>query len=130
MAIHRNQLNTGRQYTGMEDDVARKACPVDLVHLSRQTLGDRELEKEVLSLFVNQSTLYLRRLQEARSIKERKSVAHTIMGSARGLGAWQVAEEAAKFEACCSQKSARKADCDNLAAAVNTANAYIRELMC
>lgn len=101
------------------------ACPVDLVHLSRQTLGDRELEKEVLSLFVNQSTIYLQRLQTAKSIKERKSVAHTILGSARGLGAWQVAEEAAKFEAHCTQKS----NCDSLASAVDDANAYIRELM-
>ncbi len=125
VAIHRKQRKSG-----LKCGVGRKASPVDLVHLSRQTLGDRELEKEVLSLFVNQSTLYLRRLQEAKSAKERKSVAHTIMGSARGLGAWQVAEEAAKIEACCSQKSVKKADCDGLAHAVDNANAYIRELMC
>lgn len=100
--------------------------PVDLVHLSRQTLGDRELEKEVLGLFVNQSTLYLKRLQASKSIKERKSVAHTILGSARGLGAWQVAEEAAKFEKHCDIAS----NCENLANAVDDANAYIREIMC
>ena len=125
MSIHHK-----RQNPGMECATAKEDCPVDLVHLSRQTLGDRELEKEVLNLFVNQSTLYLRRLQEANSIKERKSVAHTIQGSARGLGAWQVAEEAAKFEACCTRKTARKADCQGLANAVDNANAYIRELMC
>ena len=99
--------------------------PVDLVHLSRQTLGDRELEKEVLGLFVNQSTLYLKRLQTAKSVKERKSVAHTILGSAKGLGAWQVAEEAARFEEQCSKKT----DCKRLANAVDDANAYIREIM-
>lgn len=100
--------------------------PVDLVHLSKQTLGDKDLEIEVLGLFVNQSTLFLQRLQSAASVKERKRVAHTILGSARGLGAWQVAEEAAKFEATCTKKS----DCKRLTAAVDNANAYIRELMC
>jgi len=130
MAIHRSRQNQGRQNQGMKNDAAHGICPVDLVHLSRQTLGDRELEKEVLSLFVNQSTLYLRRLQKAKSVKERISVAHTIMGSARGLGAWQVAEEAEKFEACCAQNSTHKADCAGLAHAVDNANAYIRELMC
>ncbi len=99
--------------------------PVDLVHLSRQTLGDRELEKEVLSLFVNQSNIYLKRLQVAKSAHERKSAAHTIVGSARGLGAWQVAEEAALLEAACDQAL----DCRKLTVAVEDANAYIRELM-
>lgn len=99
--------------------------PVDLVHLSRQTLGDRDLEIEVLGLFVNQSVLYLKRLQSAKSVSERKQVAHTILGSARGLGAWQVAKEAALFEASCTIKS----DCDRLSDAVASANAYIRKLM-
>ncbi len=107
------------------DTASKVAYPVDLVHLSRQTLGDRELEKEVLGLFVNQSTLYLKRLQTAKSVKERKSVAHTILGSAKGLGAWQVAEEAARFEEQCSKKT----DCKRLANAVDDANAYIREIM-
>jgi HPt (histidine-containing phosphotransfer) domain-containing protein len=108
-----------------ENVAAKITYPVDLVHLSRQTLGDRELEKEVLGLFVNQSTLYLKRLQTAKSNKERKSVAHTILGSARGLGAWQVAEEAARFEEQCN----KNADCKRLANAVDDANAYIREIL-
>ena len=99
--------------------------PVDLVHLSRQTLGDRNLEKEVLGLFVNQSNIYLKRLQVAKSATERKLAAHTIVGSARGLGAWKVAEEAAILEAGCDQAL----DCKSLSAAVDDANAYIRVLM-
>ncbi len=108
--------------SGFEPD----AYPVDLVHLARQTLGDRELEREVLGLFVNQSTLYLRRLEKAKSVKERKNAAHTILGSARGLGAWQVAREAEKFEASCTRSS----DFRGLSCAVNDANAYIRHIMC
>ena len=114
-----------RAASEVTDSASKVTYPVDLVHLSRQTLGDRELEKEVLGLFVNQSTLYLKRLQASKSIKERKSVAHTILGSAKGLGAWQVAEEAARFEQQCSKKT----DCQRLANAVDDANAYIREIM-
>ena len=114
-----------RSVCEITDVASTAAYPVDLVHLSRQTLGDRELEKEVLGLFVNQSTLYLKRLQAAKSIKERKSVAHTILGSARGLGAWQVAKEAARFEELCGKKT----DCGRLANAVDDANAYIRKIM-
>ncbi len=105
--------------------LANPVYPVDLVHLSRQTLGDRELEREVLGLFVNQSTLYLKRLMAAKSAKERKNVAHTILGSARGLGAWRVAEEAAKIE----EHYSKVTDCKGLANAVDDANAYIREIM-
>lgn len=102
------------------------AYPVDLVHLARQTLGDRALEQEVLGLFVNQSILYLRRLEKAKSVKERRIAVHTILGSARGLGAWQVAREAEKFEASCTTSS----DFEGLTNAVNNANAYIKDLMC
>ncbi len=113
---HDNQRNA----TGMD------AYPVDLVHLARQTLGDRELEREVLGLFVNQSTLYLHRLEKAKSVKERKNAAHTILGSARGLGAWQVAREAEKYEENCTISS----DITGLSSAVDNANAYIKHLMC
>ena len=106
--------------------VDKQACPVDLVHLSRQTLGDRDLEREVLCLFVNQSALYLQRLKAAKSVKERKNAAHTILGSARGLGAWHVAQEAERYEASCT----KSADCRRLTSAVDDANAYIREIMC
>ena len=36
--------------------------PVDLVHLSRYTLGERALEREVLELFCSQSSIYIERL--------------------------------------------------------------------
>ncbi|MGH6866065.1 MAG: Hpt domain-containing protein, partial [Methyloceanibacter sp.] len=60
--------------------------PVDLVHLSRYTLGERDLEREVLELFCSQSLVYLERLREAQSDKEWIEAAHTLKGSARAIG--------------------------------------------
>ena len=41
--------------------------PVDLVYLSRFTLGERALEREVLELFCTKSFVYLERLNQAQS---------------------------------------------------------------
>lgn len=72
--------------------------PVDLVHLARHTLGDEDLEREVLQLFVTQSRIYLNRLKEAGDRAQWQRAAHTIKGSARGIGAWAVAERAEQAE--------------------------------
>ena len=72
--------------------------PIDLVHLSKYTLGNRSLENELLGLFRNQADVYLARL-EAGDDKEWRDAAHSLKGSARGLGAWalgDLAEEAEK----------------------------------
>lgn len=71
--------------------------PIDLVHLARQTLGDRSLEREVLNLFVVQARSVLAQMQAAPPGRPRLELAHTLKGSARSVGAWQVAAEA---EAC------------------------------
>ena len=73
--------------------------PVDLVHLSRFTLGDTKLEHEVLELFRVQAGIYLERLKTAADPTGWREAAHTIKGSARGIGAWSVAEAAAAAEA-------------------------------
>jgi len=56
--------------------------PVDLVHLSRYTLGVRNLEREVVELFCTQSAIYLERLREAPSDRQWKDAAHSLKGSA------------------------------------------------
>jgi HPt (histidine-containing phosphotransfer) domain-containing protein len=73
--------------------------PVDLVHLSRYTLGERALEREVLELFCSQSLVYLERLRDARSDKDWKEAAHSLKGSASAIGAWRTAEAARRAEA-------------------------------
>jgi HPt (histidine-containing phosphotransfer) domain-containing protein len=67
--------------------------PIDLVHLARMTLGDRSVEREVLQLFVRQAAMLLARMEgaDARSVA---ALAHTLKGSAQGLGAWRVAAAA------------------------------------
>lgn len=72
--------------------------PVDLAHLSRQTMGDRSLEQEVLSLFMQQANLVRDRIGQA-STEERLRLAHGLKGSARGVGAFIVADCLAELEA-------------------------------
>src|SRR5262245_34944391 len=73
--------------------------PVDREHLARQTLGDAELEREILALFRRQSGVMLCRLVAARGNEERRMAAHTLKGSARAIGAWRVAAAAEAVEA-------------------------------
>jgi HPt (histidine-containing phosphotransfer) domain-containing protein len=72
--------------------------PVDLAHLARSTMGDRSLEREVLALFARQATLLLDRMRQAEAASV-AGIAHTLKGSARGIGAWQVADAAERLEA-------------------------------
>ena len=72
--------------------------PIDLVHLARQTLGDRSLEQEVLRLFLTQMDVYMDRVENAKNYEERFAASHTIKGSARNIGAWGVADVAAHLE--------------------------------
>jgi HPt (histidine-containing phosphotransfer) domain-containing protein len=71
--------------------------PLDLDHLARMTLGDAELEQEVLAMFAEQAV----RLTAAMSAlpAEAGALAHTLKGSARGIGAFAVADAAAALEA-------------------------------
>ena len=105
--------------------------PVDLVHLARYTLGNRSLEREVLKLFRTQSEIYLQRLKEAGADKDWVDAAHTIKGSARGIGAWQVAKSAEAAEALSGKK--RKAGSveilRELERRIEEANGYIASLL-
>lgn len=82
---------------GGESFVPSRARPVDLVHLARQTLGDRALEQEVLSLFLTQLRTLSERIGEAPA-KERMALAHGLKGSAGNVGAFALAECAAQIE--------------------------------
>jgi HPt (histidine-containing phosphotransfer) domain-containing protein len=76
----------------------RSAEPtLDVDHLSRMTMGDRELEREVLLLFDHQTGMLAERLEGATPAVA-ASCAHTLKGSARGIGAWQLAGAAEQVE--------------------------------
>jgi HPt (histidine-containing phosphotransfer) domain-containing protein len=70
---------------------------IDQVHLERMTLGDRGLEREVLVIFARQTAMTLERIVGAGPARA-AAAAHTLKGSARGIGAWRVAEAAERLE--------------------------------
>jgi len=111
----------------------RKASsrPVDLVHLSRYTLGERELEAEVLELFCTQATIYIERLRQARSDKDWKDAAHSLKGSASAVGAWRAAEAAERAEALSGEAlaQARTLRLREIESAVREAETYIGTLL-
>ncbi|KRB14213.1 histidine kinase [Mesorhizobium sp. Root695] len=75
----------------------RRSRPVDLAHLARQTMGDRSLEQEVLALFVQQALSVRDKILDA-DIKDRLLLAHGLKGSARGVGAFAIADCATEIE--------------------------------
>jgi HPt (histidine-containing phosphotransfer) domain-containing protein len=78
-------------------DGDRKPGVIDASHLERMTLGDRRLEREVLELFVRQTTILLTRIAGAEP-PIAAAAAHTLKGSARGIGAWRMARAAEVLE--------------------------------
>lgn len=71
---------------------------LDLVHLARQTFGDRELERELLALFEQQCRRLLPVLAGTGPATERSDAAHTLKGAARAVGAWRLAAIADNLE--------------------------------
>jgi HPt (histidine-containing phosphotransfer) domain-containing protein len=70
--------------------------PLDLDHLARMTLGDAELEHEVLAMFAEQSIRLIAAI--AALPADAAALAHKLKGSARGIGAFAVADAAAHLE--------------------------------
>jgi HPt (histidine-containing phosphotransfer) domain-containing protein len=70
---------------------------IDRTHLFKMTLGDHNLQEEVLRLFERQAGMLLDRMAGADAPKV-KALAHTLNGSARGIGAWRVAHAAQAVE--------------------------------
>jgi hypothetical protein len=100
--------------------------PIDLVHLARTTLGDRSLEREVLQLFDRQSTLLIARMRAAAP-PGTLALAHTLKGSALGIGAWRVARAAEAVEVAEGAEAASALEA--LEAATDEARALIADLL-
>jgi Hpt domain len=101
---------------------------IDRAHLARMTHGERDLECEVLQLYAAQTKLLLGRMGQA-SPAAVGALAHTLCGSSRGVGAWQVADAAAAVEADAAQGRDTAASVERLAAAIRVAQAHIVELI-
>ncbi|MEJ1161675.1 Hpt domain-containing protein [Prosthecomicrobium sp. N25] len=102
---------------------------MDLAHLARLTFGSRDLEREVLRLFLGQSRGLLERIRAAEAADQRFMAAHTLKGSARGIGAVRVARlaEAAERKDLPAGDAARILA--ELARAVEEANGFIRDVL-
>ena len=58
-------LSSGDVQTVSAPPLAPVERPIDLEHLSRMTLGDRSLEREVLQLFDRQADMLMTRMRTA-----------------------------------------------------------------
>jgi hypothetical protein len=74
-----------------------RQCAIDVAHLRRMTLGEPRLEAEVLALFDRQAGMLLARMRSSPPA-EAAAFAHTLKGSAFGVGAWAVAEASRAVE--------------------------------
>lgn len=101
---------------------------IDRAHLARMTHGERDLECELLQLYATQADLLLGRMRHA-SPAAVGALAHTLCGSSRGIGAWQVADAAAAVEVDVAQGRDSAAAVARLASAIRVAQGHIAELI-
>ncbi|MFH6782438.1 MULTISPECIES: Hpt domain-containing protein [Methylobacterium] len=72
---------------------------LDRAHLAHQTFGDDELAREVLALFAGQCARLVPGLTDpGLDAAARADLAHTLKGSALGVGAMRVAMLAGRIE--------------------------------
>ena len=104
---------------------------IDIAHLSRMTLGEHSLKHEVLALFDRQADILLLRIRGGAPAVAAVS-AHTLKGSAAGIGAFKVARAAEAVEharGCESPDAAVAATIDRLATVLEEAKAEIARLL-
>jgi HPt (histidine-containing phosphotransfer) domain-containing protein len=101
--------------------------PIDFEHLNRMTLGDAGLEQEVLAMFVAQSARLMRTL--ATIPPDAGELAHTLKGSAQAIGAFAVADAAARLEAAIARGFDASAALAELGEAVAEARAAIEPVL-
>ena len=94
-------------------------CAIDITYLRRMTLGDAALEREVLGMFRGQTRGLIRQL--ATTPANAAELAHTLKGSARAIGAFDVGEAACALEKALLGKSDVSAAFQRLKEAVNEA---------
>jgi hypothetical protein len=113
----------------LELAAAAQTQVIDRGHLAQVTFGDRQLEHEVLLLFDRQVVLLVARMRTS-SPSVAAGLAHTLKGSASGIGAWGVVRAAEAVERAVTQGIA---ECDlavrRLSLAVDEARTVIIDLL-
>jgi HPt (histidine-containing phosphotransfer) domain-containing protein len=86
---------------------------LDDEHLAHMTLGDRRLEREVLEIFVRQSADTLALILDCIGSRDPAGTAaasHAMIGSARAIGAWRVAQGAERLERAAGTRNEQELD--------------------
>jgi HPt (histidine-containing phosphotransfer) domain-containing protein len=115
-----------------ESDTPRALPALDGDHLALYTAGDPALTREVLALFREQVRAQVAVLTAARDGSGWHDAAHTLKGSARGVGAERLAEicalaEVAGPEAPSAQKLLARIEAET-EAALDACDALLAEL--
>jgi HPt (histidine-containing phosphotransfer) domain-containing protein len=116
-------------HLGQSPDPNELTYPIDLIFLAHQTLGDEQLETELLLLFDRQAGDILANLAAAPSASARVDLAHRLKGSARAIGAAAVAAAAEDYELAAQKNATLSTNFAALSAAVGEARSAIRHLM-
>jgi HPt (histidine-containing phosphotransfer) domain-containing protein len=110
--------------------VDRTNRPLDLVHLARQTMGDRGLECEVLRMFERQVNLYFERVRATTDPQEIAMGLHTLKGASLGVGAMALAELVRGAETEFRRNGHVDGETlDDMAMAVSEVSAYILSIV-
>ena len=113
----------------LQADAENAAPAIDRVHLKQMTFGDRALERELLQLFDRQAELLLGRMR-ASEPAVLVTLAHTLKGSAAGVGAGEVAHAAAAVEQAAAGSPVEcSVALNGLAAAIDAVRAEIAALL-
>jgi chemotaxis protein histidine kinase CheA len=105
---------------------------IDLDHLARQTGGDHELERELLTAVFAAMRSPPAHHPCRRGAQARMDAAHTLKGAAQAIGAWQVADAADAIEQQLAEPDPRRTETamDALALAAAEARAVISRFDC
>lgn len=93
------------------DPIQAEEGAIDVIYLSRQTMGNDMLQREILALFLTQAQVCIQKLEEILersrdeiehdTAKNWQMLTHTLKGAARGVGAWETADAAEVAETNC-----------------------------
>lgn len=100
---------------------------IDLAHLRRMTLGEPHLEREVLEMFKAQTADLLNRLKAMPA--DAAAMVHTLKGSARAIGAFEVGEAAQLLEGAIRAHSNAADAMQGLVSAVDDARVSIDAIL-
>jgi HPt (histidine-containing phosphotransfer) domain-containing protein len=111
--------------------MTERAGAVDFAHLEAYVGGDRAIAREVLALFSDQARTVLRTLSPTASDDEWRNAAHSLKGSALGIGAFDLAQACSEAELARSESAEAKRAClskiaDALGQALTDIAVYMR----